>query len=78
MLWAAHGPLQVRPLRLSLFHECLGIPLETDCGLKGAVDVMGCVAGKAMSGVVRQAQDRDIQQVSLHLILVFKAFRYSQ
>ena len=39
---------------------------------KGAVDVMKCAATKAMWGVVRQAQERDIQQISLRVML-FKA-----
>ena len=50
----------------------LGIVLETDRGFKGAVDVMKCAATKAMWSVVRQAQERDIQQIGLKVAL-FKA-----
>ena len=50
----------------------LGIVLETDHGCKGAVDVMKCAATRAMWSVVRQAQERDIQQIGLNVAL-FKA-----
>ena len=50
----------------------LGITVESDRGFKGAVDVMRCAATKAMWSVVRQTQERDIQQIALR-VLLFKS-----
>ena len=50
----------------------LGITVEPDRGFKGAVDVMRCAATKAMWSVVRQTQERDIQQIALR-VLLFKS-----
>ena len=50
----------------------LGIAVESDRGFKGAVDVMRCAATKAMWSVVRQTQERDIQQIALR-VLLFKS-----
>ena len=46
--------------------------MESDRGFKGAVDVMRCAATKAMWSVVRQTQERDIQQIALR-VLLFKS-----
>jgi hypothetical protein len=49
----------------------LGITLETtgNRGFKGTVEVMRSAATKAMWSVMRQAQDRDIQQIGIRFML---------
>jgi hypothetical protein len=65
MLSAAPGSLQARPLRWLACLSHLGSTLETNCGFNGAVEVMRSAATKAMWSVMRQAQDRDIQQIGI-------------
>jgi hypothetical protein len=47
----------------------LGITVESDKGFRGAIEAMQSAATKTMWSVLRQAQERDIRQISLKVML---------
>jgi hypothetical protein len=47
----------------------LGITVESDKGFRGAIEAMQSAATKTIWSVLRQAQERDIRQISLKVML---------